>query len=370
MAGSIAEVNDDRARLQAGFAEFVAAARELERSYAALKTRADAVDLELGAANSALQQAITERDAVFAALPVGLTVLRADGSVASRNREAERLQRAALAAGVDLDRRAAGEVAFGGSSVRVRRAALASGEVLLLEDRSHVQQLEREVHRLDRLAGLSELALGIAHEIKNPLNGVQGFAALLERSDDREQMRRFAGKIVQGVRQVDEIVKALLAFARPEGRRGRVATVASVVAEAAHDAAVPASRVQLTGAGDERVDADVLVRVVTNLLRNAVEASPAVHVRVHAATRLGRLELVVHDDGPGVPAELATRVFEPFVSTKARGSGLGLPLCLRVLAFLGGELELVNPGEQGACFRVRMPLLEDGDATIAREGAA
>jgi signal transduction histidine kinase len=363
-------VTDEAARLQAGFAEFVAAARELERAYTELKARAAAVDLELGDANRALQQAIAERDAVFAALPVGLTVLRGDGTVASRNPEAERLRAAAAAHAVDLERRADGEVAFAGLSVRVRRAAVAGGEVVLLEDRSHVQRLEREVHRLDRLAGLSELALGIAHEIKNPLNGVQGFAALLERADDREQMRRFAGKVVQGVRQVDDIVKALLGFARPDQRRGRVATVADVVGEAAAAASLPLARVQLTGARDERADADALARVLANLLVNAVEASPAVHVRVHAAVRTGRLELTVHDDGPGVPATLAARVFEPFVTTKARGTGLGLPLCLRVLAFLGGDLELVNPGEPGACFRVRVPLLAGAAADAAGEDAA
>ena len=361
-------MSDDRAQLQAGFAGFVAAARELERSYAALKARADAVDVELARANRALQQAIAERDAVFAALPLGLTVLRGDGSVASRNVEGARLAAVAAAAGVDLDRRAAGEVTFAGLSVRVQRAALASGEVVLLEDRSRVQQLEREVHRLDRLAGLSELALGIAHDIKNPLNGVQGFAALLERSDDKEQMRRFAAKVAQGVRQVDDIVKALLAFARPERHRGRAATVGEIAGEAAQAAGLPSTRLQLGGAVHARVDGDALLRVVTNLLRNAVEAAPSVRVRLHATVGAGRLELTVHDDGPGVSAELAARVFEPFVSTKARGTGLGLPLCTRVLAFLGGELELQNPGEPGACFRVRMPLLAEPAA--AQEGAA
>lgn len=361
-------MSDDRERLHEGFAQFVAAARELERSYAALKARADAVDLALQSTNQALQQALSERDAVFAALPIGLCALRADGSVASRNVEAERLCAAARGAGVELERRAAGEASFAGTAVRVRRVALPDGELVLLEDRSRVQELEREVHRLDRLAGLSELALGVAHEIKNPLNGVQGFAALLERSEDPAQMRRFAGKVVLGVRQVDEIVKALLAFARPEQRRGRVAAVADVVAEAAQAAGLPAPRVQLTGRRDERVDADVLLRVLGNLFRNAVEAAPAVHVHVAAAVRLGRLELTVRDDGPGVPAHVGARVFEPFVSTKERGTGLGLSLCLRVLAFLGGDIELLNAGEPGACFRVRVPLLET--AVPAQESVA
>jgi signal transduction histidine kinase len=228
---------------------------------------------------------------------------------------------------------------------------------VLLEDRSHVQRLEQQVHRLDRLAGLSELALGIAHEIKNPLNGVMGFAALLSRSQEPAVMRRFADKVVQGVQQVDGIVKAMLGFARPDRDRVRPATIGEIVAEAAQGAGLPAARVRLLAGRELRHDADALTRVLANLFRNAVEAAPDAVLEVTATARAGRLELIVQDDGPGVPAELADRAFEPFVSTKERGTGLGLPLCMRVLACLGGDLQLLNPGEPGARFQVRLPLV-------------
>ena len=86
--------------------------------------------------------------------------------------------------------------------------------------RSSDLELGQRGPRLSRLAGLSERALGIAHEIKNPLNGVAGFAGLLERSNDQAASRRYAGKVVEGVRQVDEIGKSRLDFARPHRRRG------------------------------------------------------------------------------------------------------------------------------------------------------
>ena len=220
----------DSERLHEGFAQFVAAARELEQAYVALKARADAVDVELRATNAALQQALRERETVFAALPIGLVALRGDGSVASSNREAVRLCGAAAAAGVALERAAVGEVALPGALVRVRRTPLPDGELVLLEDRSRVHELEREVHRLDRLAGLSELALGIAHEIKNPLNGVMGFAALLERGGEHDTMRRYAGKIVQGVRQVDEH-PIDLAGGRPRARNDDPASTEARLAD-------------------------------------------------------------------------------------------------------------------------------------------
>lgn len=348
---------DERQILKDGFAKFVTAARELEAGYAALKQRAEAVDLELQASNRALQQSLAEREAVFSALPIGLVALRADGSQSSNNCEAERLIASAQSTGLDLLKHRSGEVAFAGTVVRVRRVDLPDGELVLLEDRSRLENLEREVRRLDRLAGLSELALGVAHEIKNPLNGVMGFANLLERSDDHVTMRRYAGKISEGVRAVDEIVKALLGFARPSNKPASVAQLDQVIDRVALAANLPRTRWQLRGATDALVDADALGRVMANLFRNAVEAAPAVRVTMDATVRRGELELLVEDDGPGVSEDVAKRVFEPFVSTKQRGTGLGLALSTRVLSFLGGGLELLNPGQPGACFRVRVPIV-------------
>jgi signal transduction histidine kinase len=341
--------------LQTGFRQFVAAARELERSYVELKARAEAVDLQLQATNRALQQALDEREAIFAALPIGVVKVRADGTVAAANREAQRLRAAGDAAANDLLRRPDGDVAFGEAAVRVTGVDLPDGRLVVLEDRSRVQALEQKVHRLDRLAGLSELALGIAHEIKNPLNGVMGFAALMERSKDTDAMRRFAGKVVQGVREVDGIVKALLGFARPAEKSSRTATVAEIAADAATAAGLPRVRLRLEGAIEQRCDADALTRVLVNLFQNAIEAAPTTNLRVAVARRADQLELIVEDDGPGVPARLGEAVFEPFVSSKERGTGLGLPLSARVLGFLGGELALLNPGERGARFCVRLP---------------
>jgi signal transduction histidine kinase len=171
-------------------------------------------------------------------------------------------------------------------------------------------------------------------------------------------MRRFAGKVVEGVRQVDQIVRSLLGFSRPDRGSCRIASIVEIVSEAAAGAGIAGASIRVDGDRALRVDADVLLRVLTNLFRNAVEASPGVGIHVTAAARSGRLELLVADDGPGVPQGVGRRAFEPFVSTKERGTGLGLPLSARVLAYLGGDLELLNPGEPGARFRVRMPLAE------------
>lgn len=345
------------AELREGFAAFIAASQRLEESYRALQARAAAVDLELAETNRRLQQALAEREAVFGALPLGVVALRADGAETFRNREAERLCGVAAAHGVDLLQAEPGKRDIHDAVVKVRRVDLPDGCLVLLEDCSRMTELEREVNRLDRLAGLSELALGVAHEIKNPLNGVMGFAALLARNPDPASCRRHAERITEGLGQVDRIVKALLAFARPDGRRGPALPIALLVADAVQSAGLRPGGVRLLGARELRAEGDALARVLAILFRNSVEAGGAeVNVTVQAAAVDGWLELQVRDDGPGIAPGLGVRVFEPFVSSKERGTGLGLPLAARVLSFLGGEVRLVDAGPPGACFRVRVPL--------------
>ncbi len=347
-------MNDDPG-LREGFAAFIAASRRLEQGYAALKARAAAVDMELAATNRRLAAALDEREAIFRALPVGLVAAGSAG-VTFCNAEGERLWHLADAHGVD-PLAAEGDIVLGAATVRVRRAALPDGALVLLEDRSQVVGLEREVHRLDRLAGLSELAMGVAHEIKNPLNGAMGFAALLERNPEPAACRRHATRIVQGLRQVDGIVKGLLAFARPDGRRAPPLPLASLVGEACAAAALPPAQVELRGEHGLRAPGDALVRVLAILFRNSLEAAgAAVRITIDCQAADGWLELRVRDDGPGVPAQLGSRVFEPFVSSKERGTGLGLPLASRVLSFLGGSLHLDEGEGPGACFRLRLPL--------------
>ena len=263
-----------QAELRRGFDAFIEAAQRLEQSYAALKVRADAMDLQLAEANRALDRTLTEREAIFAALPMGLMAFAGDGELTWCNTEAKRLRELTELAGVNVAEAPEGDTSTNGLTVRVQRIDLEDrGKLVLVEDRSRLAHLEGEVDRLDRLAGLSELALGIAHEIKNPLNGVMGFASLMERSSDPDDSRRYAAKIHQGLNQVDSIVKALLAFARPEGKAGPVASVETIVGEAAICAGVPRSRVMTTGDLQERAESGALVRVLDNLFRNSREAA-------------------------------------------------------------------------------------------------
>ena len=352
--------------IRKGFEAFIDAARRLEQSYTELQARAAAIDTQLAETNRELESTLLEREMVFASLPVGLLSLGPDGCVRWCNPEAIRLRDAAARMDRQLDRLADGDWQVGQYNLRVRRVSMPDGGTLILvEDRSRVVDLEQEVGRLDRLAGLSELALGIAHEIKNPLNGVMGFAGLLRRTDDASKQKRYAKKIETGLAQVDSIVKALLAFARPADKQDQPGTVCAVIADAATAAGVPSERVTVTYDDacepSTMIEAPILIRVLHNLFRNGAEAkSPErVMIQVECTVRNHHVVITIRDDGPGVPREDAERIFQPFFTTKDRGHGLGLALACRVLAFLGGNIELQNPGETGAKFQVTIPLIPD-----------
>lgn len=343
--------------LQHGFASFITAAQKLEESYRALKARAAEIDVQLARANARLESTLQEREAVFRALPVGVIALARDGSRRIANPEAERLLASAAEHGEDLLGLGDGEHEAADLAIRVARVALPDGGcVVVIEDRSQVTRLEREVDRLDRIAGLSELALGVAHEIKNPLNGVMGFASLLERHDDPEQIKRCARKIAAGMKDVDAIVKSMLAFARPQDKQLVPRRIADVVGSAAAEANVPIARISTVGDLDVLVDGPTLVRVLANLLRNSTEAG-ATNVDIEVSVEQDDLSIVVSDDGRGVDSEVAAHAFEPFVSSKDRGQGLGLALVARVLSFLGGSIELVEDDTPGATFCIRTPLI-------------
>lgn len=366
--------------LRAGFREFIAAAARMEESHARLAARAERIDRELAASNARLESALAERESLLSALPVGVLVVDPDGVRRPANATAER-----LVGTIDDDdaERLLGEhgmreVLCADRPLRVQESGLPDGSrLLVVEDRSQVNELEREVRRLDRLAGLSELALGIAHEIKNPLHGVMGFADLMTNAgDDTAKVQRYAGRIREGLVRVDAIVRALLAFAKPGSSEAEPLPFRDAVVQARSQAGLPAESEHFTLATTDDPSADTLVssgpvvRVLANLFRNAAEAAAPERVSLTVSVRRTAderaLEVVVTDDGPGVPEDLAPRIFEPFVSSKTTGHGLGLPLASRVLAYIGGSLRLANPGESGARFEMSIPVVDT--AVLAGEG--
>ncbi|MCH7814219.1 MAG: hypothetical protein IID40_09390, partial [Planctomycetes bacterium] len=232
-------------------------------------------------------------------------------------------------------------------------------EVQRLRDR--LAQKDRELARKERLAALGEMAAGVAHEIRNPLGGIQLFASLLERDlKDQPKLGSLAAKISNGVRTLDGIVTDILAFAGPEDVMLGPVELGPLVEETLELAAPQQRARQVTlhvALSDDapvvEANAPQLQRALLNLVFNAIDAAGA-GGNVWITTRPGESDAWVHlevaDDGPGVPAELRERIFHPFYTGKDSGTGLGLAIVHRIAETHGPGVQVGDRPGGGAVF--------------------
>jgi signal transduction histidine kinase len=238
--------------------------------------------------------------------------------------------------------------------------------------------------RAERLSTLGLFSSAIAHDLRNPLNtlslALQWLKMRLgDHTEDRVQHR--INVMQSEIRRAEQIIRTLLGFART-GNPERSPTNLNELARDVIAVVDPPPEAQVQTDLDSRlplisVDRAQLFQVLENLVRNAIQAMSGRGV-VTVTTRLrpdGCL-LRVADTGPGVPEELHATIFEPLVTTKSTGTGLGLALCKRIVDAHGGEITLESRPGEGAAFTIELPLVEDPPANgetpaeAAREPAA
>lgn len=216
----------------------------------------------------------------------------------------------------------------------------------------------------------------VAHEIRNPLGGLELFASAAGEAEDPEERRRLIGRIRSEVSGLNTIIDDFLTFARPLGTTHATEDLRDALRDAADlvmaelDKNGGALRVDLPPTAlAARVEADHAKRAVLNLLRNAAQV--AEHVVLTAWAERGEVVVSVSDDGPGVPEALRERIFDPFVTDKAQGAGLGLAIVRKVAEASGGRVELTRTGEtdggRGSEFRVYFPSLDEPPPGLAAE---
>lgn len=227
-----------------------------------------------------------------------------------------------------------------------------------------LRESQEQLRRADRLSALGEIAAGLAHEIRNPLAGIKGALEIVTtRVNAGTPEAEFAGIATTEVQRLDGLVSEFLAYARPrepEFGPGHVKSVVdqvlALLAPEAERAGVALERQDETDVPGVRMDAEQVQQVVFNVVLNAIQASPTgalIDVRVTAEP--GWVVLQVDDRGVGIDPAQRERVFEPFVTTKAQGTGLGLAVSQRIIAAHGGRLELrARPGG-GTSARVALP---------------
>jgi signal transduction histidine kinase len=255
----------------------------------------------------------------------------------------------------------------------------AIGAVMSFKDLTRVEQIEEQERLRDRLASLGEMAAGIAHELKNPLAGIEVMAGLLRRQvADSKDAQSLLADILSEAKLANAIVVEMLEFVRPVRLQVERTDLSDVLQQSVTMAESKARRgdVQVTmsiepGLPVIESDHHQLSQVFTNLIANAfealdgtgritisaatsaIEADPA-FAGVHPPTPAVVVE--VADNGPGVPAEVTDKIFNPFFTTKVTGTGLGLAIVRKIVDAHDGRIDVSSAANTGTRFRVTLPV--------------
>ncbi|MGD0627039.1 MAG: ATP-binding protein [Thermodesulfobacteriota bacterium] len=240
------------------------------------------------------------------------------------------------------------------------------GSVLLLRDLREIRDLQEKVRRSERLASLGRLAAGVAHEIRNPLSSIRGFAQyFMNRLKGHEEEQGYASIMVKEVDRLNRVITDLLDFARPKEPHRELHSLENIL-----DHSLKLLEPELTRkkVGIEKefepnlppalVDRDQISQAFLNLLLNSLESIDG-GGKIRICLKKNRVqpsvEVSIVDTGRGIPQEDLGKIFEPFFSTKRKGTGLGLAIVHQIVDTHGGDIAVDSREEVGTTFRITLP---------------
>jgi two-component system sensor histidine kinase HydH len=233
------------------------------------------------------------------------------------------------------------------------------------------ERLQKRQLELEHLAHLGKMSAVLAHEIRNPLATIKGFSQLAAEKADA-QVRAMVDPITDEARRLEKLVNDLLLYGRPPAPQPQMIEWAALARELESQAQALANgrplRVAVSsGIARLRTDPDLLKQILLNLVRNAAEAA-AGEIRITAERAGAGLVIAVEDDGPGIPAAVRERLFEPFFTTRASGSGLGLPIARKLATALDARLALKDLAPHGTRAELAFAHLEtETGAAVCRQ---
>lgn len=249
-------------------------------------------------------------------------------------------------------------------------AELAGGFNGMAERLGKLQELETELRRRDRLSALGQAAMVIAHEVRNPLGIIKTSTEVVRnRAKLGETEEKMLGYVIDEVRRIETLMREFLDFAQPRPPVRSRLPLRSVIDRVAAIAAPELARHGIalriddnSGGGEVVGDADQLHQACLNLILNAMDAMPSGGtIFASLAATPDIVSLAIRDEGPGVPEAIRSEVFNPFFTTKVKGTGLGLAKVQSVAAAHGGTVTCESEPGQGATFTLALPRARKGD---------
>ncbi|HET9526446.1 MAG TPA: ATP-binding protein [Pyrinomonadaceae bacterium] len=228
------------------------------------------------------------------------------------------------------------------------------GALCLLTDITEVTELREQVALKRNLESLGEMTAGLAHEFKNSIATLHGYAQLLESMQLNDKAQVATASLLNEVRNLSSMVTAFLNFARPQPLQIEDVSLSELVQDCATESSI---EVEIESKGEVVVRADekMLRQAVLNLLRNAAEATEEQGLNKSIFVKIENKAIEIRDSGPGIPEAHLPKIFIPFFTTKPKGHGIGLALAHRIVTEHGGTLTAANNPTGGAVFTIKLP---------------
>ena len=254
-----------------------------------------------------------------------------------------------------------------GASLLADESGTRLGYVILLKDLTEVRALGREIERSRRLASVGRLAAGVAHEVRNPLSSIKGFATYFkQRYQNVPEDRQTADIMIQEVDRLNRVVSQLLEFARPVSVTPKRTSIKDIVLDSIKIVQQQANDRQITiiirnsAEIDEiDIDPDRISQVLLNLYLNAIEAMApggSLRIEISDSNEIDGVNIRVSDTGKGMSAEDLPKIFDPYFTTKSTGTGLGLAIAHNIVDAMGGTIEVKSEAGIGTTLTVTLPI--------------
>ena len=380
----------DQAELRQAFVLFNEMSQQLTDSYSFLENKVEQLSGELANVSAQRMQELAEKErlahrleSLLQLLPAGVLLLDKNGYVRQSNPAADELLLAASGAAAlrgqrwrtliqkcFKPRRDDGhEISLvDGRRVHLRTAPMANepGQLILLTDMTETRALQSQLSQHERLSAMGKMVASLAHQIRTPLAAATLYAGHLSSEDIAEATRiRFAGKLQERLRHLENQVRDMLIFARGEAPLNDEVTLEQLLQGVSAAMEVPLANHGATCHIDNQIpntrivcNHDALISSIMNLINNALESgSDSVHLDICvSATREGRVRIQVMDDGPGMSSEQKQKIMEPFYTTKTNGTGLGLAVVQAVARAHRADFLLTDSPAGGVSAELILPV--------------